>query len=120
MICAIQSRRKFRFSRTSRTYAPSEPISGRCVEAHALFHQLDGGVCDRSNARGAVSQHALYVARVGDDIAIALLEGLQIADDHFGDLLLQVPVAHPAEARAHLSIVLSAEGLIDADEIEHA
>ena len=40
------------------------------------------------------AQDAVEVARLGGDLAVALLQRLQVRDHHLGHLLLQVAVAH--------------------------
>ena len=44
------------------------------------------------------------VAGLGRDLAVALLERLQLRDHHLRHLLLQVAVAHAGEVRAHLLV----------------
>src|SRR5262245_11863956 len=117
MICASHKRRKFRFSRTRRAYAVSEPMSGLGVETHPALDQLHGGVGDRGDAFGALAQHAGNVAGVGDNLAIALLEWFELRYHHLGYLLLQIAVSHAREMRLHLIIIPAAERLVDAEKI---
>ena len=72
------------------------------------------------DALGAFAQDAGQVAGVGGDLAVALLERLQVRDHHFGHLLLQVAVAHAGEVRLHLLVGPAGEGLVDGEQVAHA
>src|ERR1017187_942488 len=81
------------------------------MQAHALLDGADGAVGDGSDARGAIAQDGGEVGRVGGDLAIALLEGFEVGDDHFGNLFLEVAVAHAGKGGFHGVIALAGEGL---------
>src|SRR5260370_1406560 len=120
MTCASHKRRKCRFSRTRRAYALNEPMSGLGEKTHLTLDQLHGGVGDRRDALGALAQHARHVPRVGDNLSIALLEGLELRHHHLRYLFLQIAVPHAREVRLHLTIIPTAERLGDAEKIADA
>ena len=64
----------------------------RCLTVRTVL------VGDGGDAFGAFAQNAGEIGGVGGDFAITLLEGFQVGDHHFGDLLLQIAIAHAGKA----------------------
>src|SRR5437773_3040173 len=116
MIWANQRRRKFRFSRTRRKYAASEPMSGLGVEAHAALYRFHRGIGDRGDAFRPCAEHASHVPRIRDDLAVAPLKRLELRDHHLGHLLFQIAVAQTGEMRPNRVIILTAERLVNAEQ----
>src|ERR1700676_3038504 len=105
MIWAIQRRRKFRFSRSRRVYAPRETMSRPGEEPHPQLDQFHGGICDWGDAFRALAQHSLDIRRIRYDFAVPLLEWLEMSNDHLGNLFFEIAVPHAGEVRSHLFII---------------
>src|SRR5262249_49553497 len=71
------------------------------VQTSPLFHQLDRGIGDGRDSRGAFFQDLADVARLGRDLGVFPLDRLQAADGHFRHFLLEAAVIHAGETLAH-------------------
>src|ERR1022692_1479583 len=85
-----------------------------------MFDDLDGRVGDGGDAFGSGAQDAGEVGAVGDDLVVALLEGLEVRDDHVGDLLFQLAVAQAGELGFDFVVGRAGESLVDGGEVENA
>src|SRR5690349_10978240 len=92
--------------------------SGRFgVKSHAALDEVHGGIRNGRNALGALAEHTRDVSGIGGDLAVALLKGLEVGDDHLGYLFFQVAVAHAAEVRAHLVSCPAAESVENVEQV---
>src|ERR1017187_4297698 len=85
-----------------------------------MFDDLDGRVGDGGDAFGSRAQDAGEIGGVGDDLVVALLEGLEMGDDHVGDLLFQLAVAQAGELGFDFVVGCAGESLVDGGEVENA
>src|ERR1035438_6148127 len=85
-----------------------------------MFDDLDGRVGERGDAFGSGAQDAGEIGGVGDDLVVALLEGLQVRDDYVGDLLFQLAVAQAGELGFDFVVGRAGESLVDGGEVENA
>ncbi len=60
------------------------------------------------------------ITRLGDNLAVALLERLELGDHHVRHLLFQIAVAHAGEARFHFVVARARKSLVDGEQVQHA
>src|ERR1017187_10982226 len=85
-----------------------------------MFDDLHGRVGDGGDAFGSGAQDAGEIGAVGDDLVVALLEGLEVRDDHVGDLLYQLAVAQAGELGFDFVVGRAGESLVDRGQVENA